>query len=189
MYETAPLKEARRPPEHKSVSKLIAEGSGGEPCSICVRVCDGAFFPVSYISAQSRADSLGGVCQSLCPNADVVLYSMPFGGTIDQAVSVTGEPYARLPNAHKFEQSFDATCSCRAQGQSWAEALAAAEAKYGSHSHDIFVTAADVERTSRPVEDPKQKPAKMDSGQPGEQPPPGLDQRRRHDPERRDRPD
>ena len=56
--------------------------------AVCVRTCDGSFFPVSYSGAGSRADSLEEVCRSLCPNADVALYSFPFGGTIDQAVSV-----------------------------------------------------------------------------------------------------
>ena len=45
-------------------------------------------------------------------------------GVIDEAVSAKGEPYANLPNAHKFERTFDASCSCRTPGQSWAEALA-----------------------------------------------------------------
>jgi hypothetical protein len=133
---------------------------------------------VSYTGAASRADSLEEVCRSLCPNAEVALYSFPFGGTVDEAVSSTREPYARLPNAHKFEQSYDSGCSCRAPGQSWAEALAAAEAKYGRHSHDIYVTAQDAERMSRPVGDPKTKPA-ADLRQTGAasavEPPPGLD--------------
>ena len=146
-------KEARR--ETRPQRTLLASGAS----TVCVRVCDGAFFPVTYIGAASRADSLEEVCRSLCPNAEVALYSFPFGGTIDEAVSAAGEPYARLPNAHKFEQSFDPGCSCRAPGQSWAEALAAAEAKYGHHSHDIFVTARDSERMSRPVQGAKTKPA------------------------------
>ena len=39
--------------------------------AVCVRTCDGSFFPVSYSGAGSRADSLEEVCRSLCPNADV----------------------------------------------------------------------------------------------------------------------
>jgi Protein of unknown function (DUF2865) len=152
--------------------------SGGAH-TVCVRVCDGSFFPVTYTGAASREDSLEEVCRSLCPNAEVALYSFPFGGTVDEAVSSTGEPYARLPNAHKFEQSYDSSCSCRAPGQSWAEALAAAEAKYGRHSHDIYVTAQDAERMSRPVRDPKAKPAAADPELPvaaaAAEPAPGLD--------------
>jgi hypothetical protein len=130
------------------------EAAGGSH-TVCVRACDGGFFPVSHTGASSRADSLGQVCRSLCPNAEVALYSFPLGGTIEEAVSSAGEPYARLPNAHKFEQSYDSSCSCRRPGQSWAEALAGAEARYGHESHDIFVTAEQSARMSRPALDPK----------------------------------
>ena len=64
--------------------------------TVCVRTCDGSFFPVSYPGAGSRADRLEEVCQALCPNAVVALYSFPFGGTIEQAISASGKPYALL---------------------------------------------------------------------------------------------
>jgi hypothetical protein len=144
----------RRRTERSLVTRV--EAAGGN-YTVCVRACDGGFFPVSYFGASSRADSLGQVCRSLCPNAEVALYSFPLGGTIDEAVSSAGEPYARLPNAHKFEQSYDASCSCRAAGQSWAEALAEAEARYGRRSDDILVTAEQSARMSRPAHDPKGK--------------------------------
>jgi hypothetical protein len=167
-------KEARR--ETRTKHKLaMAIGWPGGSYAVCVRACDGSFFPVSYFGATNRSDTLEQVCRSLCPNADVRLYSVPFGGTIEEAVSSTGEPYARLPNAGKFEQTYDRSCSCRALGQSWAEALAGAEAKYGRHSHDIMVSVEDAERMSRPVEDPKAKPATTDSAQPGDATPVALD--------------
>jgi hypothetical protein len=95
------------------------------------------------------------------------LYSFPLGGTIDDAVSANGEPYANLSNAHKFEQTFDASCSCRAPGQSWAEALAAAEAKYGHHPHDTIVTEEQSLRMSRPLQDQNETPAVPQSAQGG----------------------
>jgi hypothetical protein len=145
---------------------------------VCVRTCDGSFFPVSYSGAGSRADSLEEVCQALCPNADVALYSFPFGGTIEQAISASGQAYPNLPNAGKFEQAYDPNCSCRRQGESWAEALAFAEAKYGHHSSDILVSVEAAERMSRPVQDPAAKPAAADPDHnraPPVQPPAGLD--------------
>lgn len=129
--------------------------AGGGSYTVCVRSCDGGFFPVTYFGAASRTDSLEEVCQSLCPNAEVRLYSFPFGGTIDEAVSSTGEPYDSLPNAHKFEQSWDSSCSCRRPRQSWADALAKAEAKYGHNARDILVTAEKSAEMSRPIEDPR----------------------------------
>jgi hypothetical protein len=154
-------KEARR--ETRARRKLaMAVGWAGGSYAVCVRACDGSFFPASYFGVANRSDPPEQVCRSLCPNADVALYSFPFGGTIEEAVSSTGEPYAHLPNAGKFEQTYDRSCSCRAPGQSWAEALAGAEAKYGRHSHDIVVSVEDAERMSRPVEGPKARPAAPD---------------------------
>ena len=133
-----------------------------------MRTCDGSFFPVSYSGAGSRSDSLEDVCRSLCPNADVRLYSFPLGGTIDQAVSSTGERYVDMPNALKFQVSVDSSCSCRRRAESWAQALAAAEAKYGHESRDILVTPEKSAELSRPIvskaaADPKAKPAKANA--------------------------
>ena len=126
--------------------------------AVCVRTCDGSFFPVSYSGAGSRADSLEEVCRALCPNADVALYSFPFGGTIDEAASTAGEPYSNLPNAGKFQTTDDPNCSCRRKGQTWADALADAEARYGHEKHDIIVTAEKSAEMARPIVDPKAKP-------------------------------
>jgi hypothetical protein len=134
--------------------------------AVCVRTCDGSFFPVSYSGAGSRADSLEDVCRALCPNADMALYSFPFGGTVDEAASPTGEPYANLPNAGKFEKSYDSSCSCRRKGQTWAEALADAEARYGHEKHDILVTPEKSAEMARPIIDPKAKPATDSKGKP-----------------------
>jgi len=146
-------------------------GEGGGPpragsYAVCVRTCDGSFFPVSYSGAGSRADSLEDVCRSLCPNADMALYSFPFGGTIEQAVSPSGEPYENLPNAGKFEKAYDPNCSCRRKGESWAEALAGAEARYGHEKRDILVTPEKSLEMSRPTADLKAKPALDAKGKP-----------------------
>ncbi len=134
--------------------------------AVCVRTCDGSFFPVSYSGAGSRADSLEDVCRALCPNADMALYSFPFGGTIEEAASPTGEPYANLPNAGKFEKAYDPSCSCRRKGQTWAEALADAEARYGHEKHDILVTPEKSAEMARPIIDPKAKLAIDSKGKP-----------------------
>ena len=134
--------------------------------AVCVRTCDGGFFPVSY-SGVGRVDNLEEACRSLCPNADVALYSFPFGGTIDEAISPTGERYVDLPNALKFQQTFDSACSCRRRGESWAQALAAAEARYGHEARDILVTPEKSLELSRPIvkaaADAKTKPPKANA--------------------------
>ena len=86
--------------------------------------------------------------------------------TIDGGAA-SGEPYANLPNAGKFEQSYDPSCSCRRKGESWAEALADAEARYGHEKHDIIVTPEKSAEMARPIIDPKAKPAVDPKAKPG----------------------
>jgi hypothetical protein len=140
--------------EHRKRERSALAMLGGS-YTVCVRTCDGSFFPVHFTGVASRADGLEAVCRSLCPNADVALFSFPFGGTIEQARSSTGEPYANLANAGKFEQSYDASCSCRGEGQSWTNALAMAEARYGHRAGDILVTPEKSAQMSRPIQDPR----------------------------------
>jgi hypothetical protein len=127
--------------------------------AVCVRSCDGAFFPVSYSASSGRLSGLEDMCRALCPNAEVSLYTYPASGQIEQAVSINGARYVDSPNALKFRQSFDSTCSCRPRGESWAQALAGAEAKLGRESKgDVYVTAEKSIELSRPRTDPKLDP-------------------------------
>jgi hypothetical protein len=156
--------DQQRPPGPSDEKGPVQAHSGSY--AVCVRTCDGSFFPVSYSGAGSRSDSLEDVCRALCPNADMALYSFPFGGTVDEAASPTGEPYANLPNAGKFEKAYDPNCSCRRKGQTWAEALADAEARYGHEKHDILVTPEKSAEMARPIIDPKAKLAIDSKGKP-----------------------
>jgi len=126
--------------------------------AVCVRSCDGAFFPVSYSASQGRLGGLDDMCHALCPNADVSLYTYPPSGQIEQAVSINGAKYMDSPNALKYRQSVDSTCSCKRKGESWADALAGAEAKLGRESKgDVFVTPEKSIELSRPKFDAKAK--------------------------------
>ena len=90
--------------------------------AVCVRLCDGAFFPMT--SSPRPGMSLGQeeMCQMQCPGAETALYRMR-DDQIENAVSVDGEPYTALPNALRFRQRFDAACTCRPRNGSWAEAF------------------------------------------------------------------
>ena len=110
--------------------------------AICVRTCDGGFFPLGLSVRNSDPDQLTGLCQALCPNAQVSVYTRSPNQDIGTAVSLNGDaPYSNMPNARKFEKSFDAACSCKPPGQNWAEALAGAEDLLGrARKSDILVT-------------------------------------------------
>jgi hypothetical protein len=156
--QTVPLE----PDTNADQKQQPEEGSGGSEAhagskAVCVRSCDGSFFPVSY-SAYGRLDELQDMCRALCPNAEVTLYTYSPSADIDQAVSITGAHYMDSPTAMKYRKSVDNSCSCRRRGQSWVDALAGAEQRLGSMGKtDIMVTPERSAELSRPKLDPKAK--------------------------------
>ncbi len=92
--------------------------------TLCVRTCDGYYFPISFSTFPARFADDEQTCQKLCPAAEVVLYTHKTQGEdVAQAVSSTGRIYKDLPNAFRYRRELVASCSCRRPGQSWAEAL------------------------------------------------------------------
>jgi Protein of unknown function (DUF2865) len=128
--------------------------------ALCVRSCDGGFFPLSVPAHSAESEQLTGLCQALCPNAEVSVYTRSPYQDIKTAVSLVGEtPYSDLPNAFRFQKSFDSTCTCKPSGQSWAEALSPAEQLLGRVSKsDIVVTPEKSAELARPKFAPMVKP-------------------------------
>ena len=80
-------------------------------------------------------------CQRMCPAAEATLYTHRNPGEdMNQAVSAGGRLYTELPNAFKFRQEFNSACSCKAQGQSWADAMKGTEDRGSIEDGDIVVT-------------------------------------------------
>jgi Protein of unknown function (DUF2865) len=96
--------------------------------TVCVRTCDGFFFPVSFTTVPARFGQDDNICRRTCPGAEAMLFSYPNpGGTIEQATSISGQPYSSLPNAFKYQTEFVKDCSCKPAGQTWEQALSGAE--------------------------------------------------------------
>ncbi|MGY4161155.1 hypothetical protein ACVINW_006997 [Bradyrhizobium sp. USDA 4461] len=110
--------------------------------TVCVRTCDGAYFPISFATSQARFAADEQICKAQCPatEASLFAYRNP-GEDINQAVSINGQSYSSLPNAFKYRTEFNPSCSCRAAGQSWAEALKAVDDQASAAQQgDIIVT-------------------------------------------------
>lgn len=121
----------------------------GGPYTVCVRSCDGFFFPLA--NSPGGRDGADEMCQALCPGAEASAFGMTNGGDIQNAISrSTGQPYLSLPNAGKFQRSFDAACTCKAQGQSWSQALKEAELLLDKRKGDVIVTEQRAAELSRP---------------------------------------
>jgi Protein of unknown function (DUF2865) len=110
--------------------------------TVCVRTCDGAYFPVSFATYQARFQDDEKTCKALCPATEATLFAYRNPGEdINQAVSISGQPYSSLPNAFKFRTEFNPSCACKAAGQTWSDALKSVDDKaLVEQQGDIIVT-------------------------------------------------
>jgi hypothetical protein len=121
--------------------------------TVCVRSCDGAFFPISFATVPARFADDERTCKALCPAQEAGLYAYRNPGEdMNQAVSISGQPYTSLPNAFRFRQEFNPSCSCKAAGQTWSDALKSIDDKAAAEQQgDIIVTEESAKKMSRPI--------------------------------------
>ena len=76
---------------------------------------------------------------------------------MNQAVSISGQQYTALPTAFKFRSEFNPSCSCKAAGQTWSDALKSVDDKDAvAQQGDIIVT----EESARKMQQQKMQPQK-----------------------------
>jgi hypothetical protein len=119
--------------------------------TVCARSCDGAYFPISFATVPARFPDDEKTCKSLCPAAEATLFAYRNPGEdISQAVSINGQPYSASPNAFRYRQEFNPTCSCKAPGQTWADALKTIDDTAAAQQQgDIIVTEESAKKLSR----------------------------------------
>lgn len=98
-----------------------------EATAICVRVCDGGYFPLSAQVGRGRTEGLQELCSALCPGTSARVYTMRKGEDVSKAVALNGDFYAALPNAFLFRKKYDPACACKPAGKNWGQALTEAE--------------------------------------------------------------
>lgn len=126
--------EQQGPPISRSIDP------NGRYRSICVRLCDGFFYPISYSTGAGHLNQDAQQCQSNCAApAELYVYRNPGQGP-EQAISLNGSAYTDLPVAFRFKKEYVKGCSCKQveynpteieQANKKAEADTAAKGKNG----------------------------------------------------------
>jgi hypothetical protein len=133
--------------------------------TVCVRSCDGGYFPISFATVPARFPDDDKTCKALCPATEASLYSYRNPGEdMNQAVSINGQPYSSSPNAFRFRQEFNPSCACKAAGQTWSDALKSIDDKAAAEQQgDIIVTEDNAKKMSRAPTKQPPAPAKKGS--------------------------
>jgi hypothetical protein len=110
-FTLLPLGPDPRPASRKHRSAHILEVSAKtSPATrgaVCVRLCDGYFFPLPASTGDAAS-----ACDSQCPDAPTEVFYRKGSDRIEDALSAEGRPYTALPVALRYRSHADATCSC-----------------------------------------------------------------------------
>ena len=86
--------------------------------TVCVRSCDGYYFPISYSTSQDHFREDEQSCQRMCPAAEVSLYTYHNPGEeVAQAVSLNGRIYTELPTAFQYRKALSSGLQLPAAGR------------------------------------------------------------------------
>lgn len=86
--------------------------------TLCVRTCDGAFFPISSDATPLDFKDQAAQCERMCPGTQTELFYHELQGqeSADMVSAKTGQPYASMPTAFAYRNSTTAnrspSCSC-----------------------------------------------------------------------------
>lgn len=85
--------------------------------TLCVRTCDGYYFPISFSTTPAQFGNDAQTCAAMCPGAEASLfYHRNPGGGPEEMVSLDERRYTELPTAFQYRQSLSPSCSCRPAG-------------------------------------------------------------------------
>ena len=165
IQEHAPAPPPPEPVQDDRLDEDPGNGAHGGSQAVCVRTCDGGFFPLSFSARSASEDELTGLCRALCPNAEVMLYTRNPASDISTALGADGTAYADLPNALKYTRALVPECGCKPPHQSWVEALGPAEQLLGEMGGAKASDATITEQQSRAMSLPSaMKPGKSVKG-------------------------
>ncbi len=82
--------------------------------TVCVRLCDGYYFPISFSTLPNHFERDAEMCQSKCAAPAQLYYYQNPGGAVDQMVAFSSnEQYTKLKTAFRYRKEFINGCSCK----------------------------------------------------------------------------
>jgi hypothetical protein len=99
----------------RSRSSRSSRASSGTYRTVCVRLCDGSSFPVSFSTTSGNFDKDQDTCERSC-TSPAKLFVFPDSETDPMEMhDINGKPYSELPNAYRYRTTYDESCACKPQ--------------------------------------------------------------------------
>lgn len=87
--------------------------NSGRYRTLCVRMCDGYYFPISHSASRSSFYKEAQRCQARCPGQARLFYTSSGARDVKWATDVSGLTYKNLDTAFLYRKKLVKNCSCR----------------------------------------------------------------------------
>lgn len=122
------LRRPREPKPERPRRRRDARPKAETYRTLCVRLCDGFYFPISFSTLRGRFAVDAKQCEQSCPTRSRLFVHRNPGQDVDDMVDLDGRPYRSLPTAFLHRAQYIADCACR--GNPWDEASVARHRAY-----------------------------------------------------------
>lgn len=95
--------------------------SSGKYRTLCVRTCDGYYFPIGNSVSRSRFMRDAAQCRASCGEEARLFYHPAGSDNVSTMLDLAGRSYLRMPTAFKYRKSLTDGCACRPMPWSAAE--------------------------------------------------------------------
>ncbi len=102
--------------------------------TLCVRTCDGYYWPMSFSTSRAGIDRDARQCRASCGAPARLFYHRNPGGDVQHSIDLNGQPYVRLENAFRYRKEYVADCRCKPLP--WSEEAKAEFARRGQDPED-----------------------------------------------------
>lgn len=96
--------------------------SGGPYRTMCVRACDGYFFPLRHNAKRRNFASDAKSCRSACGTEARLFYYSLNGGSTETMLDLAGRKYKDSPHAYGYRKALVQGCTCKPVPWSYEEA-------------------------------------------------------------------
>lgn len=122
----APIFQPQSPREDAPANRA----DSGTYRTLCVRMCDGYYFPMSGSASRRTFARDAARCSASCGSEARLFYHAASSGDAATMIDLSGRAYSRLPNAFKYRKTLVSGCACKPEP--WAASELARHRQYAA---------------------------------------------------------
>ncbi len=108
----APLYSPYREPSAREPDE-VPQSRSGHYRTLCVRLCDGYYWPVSHAVNRSSFYRDANACRASCGEEAKLFYHPASQGDVSEMIDLTGRAYVKLPTAFRYRKALNEACKCK----------------------------------------------------------------------------